>query len=455
MANIMRIGQKVLRHYKVVDLIATGGQAAVAKATSRRRGEYVAIRQLLSPVGHANHDQELARFKRAGTMTIGHPNVVDPIDFGHQHDEWYMITPFIEGGDLESFVAKHGSRLDPARAASILEKIAGGISAIHAAAAVHRDIKPANILIDAHDEPYIIDLGICREIGKDTVSSGDGLLGSPQWMAPEQIVEPAAVDHRADLHALGTVMYFMLTGSAPFTGNTPDQMLLNVCQQYPQPPSAMRGDIPPHLDQLCMHLLEKDPDARPQKADEVIAILSGQTTPPEVHHPGVQPPVVPASGVRGQDGGLGRVCPSCQRSVGDDYRYCIKCGADLNGSVTPQSRCLACGASVNGEAQCISCRRTFSSRDHRLKFKTGALTGVSFRVPEGIYVTGRTELSPRDGHLSRRHLHVACNNGTVQVQDARSANGTRINGQEADRPIQLQTGMELVLAGNTATFTSN
>jgi len=115
-------------------------------------------------------------------------------------------------------------------------------------------------------------------------------------------------------------------------------------------------------------------------------------------------------------------------------------------------RCLACGATVDGECECPGCARPFSPADHRLAFHRGALTGVSFRAPEGKYHVGRDILAPRDFHISRRHIRVVCRNGDLCLSDDGSANKTYVNGQPATKLTRLGAGSSVRIAFNEANY---
>jgi len=425
---MMQFGQ-IVRGYEVIDLIAEGGQFSVAKARCLKTGTVVAIKQLAAAPGQSNYDEELARFRRQAGLRFGHPNILDPIDSGQEDGERYIITPFVEGKSLACLVMAAGGRLPHDQARRIVLEIASGLSAVHAQGVVHRDIKPENVQIRPDGSPVLLDFGICRKVTEKTITCGAGLLGSPAFMSPEQTLNPSTVDHRSDLFSLGAVDYFMLTGFPSVRGTDVDAITRSVREDIPASPRTLDPSIPADLDSVCMTLLAKPPEHRPQTADQVIAALSGQ--------------------VRSS---AGQFCRSCGRQAVPGAKYCGACGAAL-GLAAQGPRCMACGTTVGEAASCSHCRRPFSPASHRLSGMQGTVAGAVFRIPEGIFVVGRIELSSRDAHISRRHLLVACTNGVVHFQDSGSSNGTFVAGVRADTPIMLAPGQEIVIGGNVLVYT--
>ncbi|MCH8853404.1 MAG: protein kinase [Planctomycetes bacterium] len=434
MARMMQIGEVILGRYEVEDLLSEGGQASLARGRNVDTGSLVAIRQLTASTERPDYAQELARFKRAATLHLHHANVVDPSDYGEEDGEWFMIMPYIDGLTLEAQTMRAGGTLPVREASTIACQIASGLSACHAKGVVHRDIKPANILIDQAGRVYIIDFGICSVAHESTITQGDAFLGTLSWATPEQVVDPRRFDPRLDLYALGSTFYYCLTGAMPVEGDSAEQIMLSICQWTPPSPRQLNASIPAEVDEACMRLLAKQPEDRFQTAEEFVAALNGAAEPQaRAAH-----------------------CPSCGQTVLNDAKFCTSCGAGIGLQRVAPIHCLACGAAVlQNTSTCGHCGRLFGPSGHRLTFNAGSLSGVVFRIPEGIYEIGRDALSPRDHHISRKHLSVACVNGSVHVVDAGSANKTTVDGRLADRPFALLPGTELSIAGNTAIYTNN
>jgi len=430
MAKQIQLGQLVLHHYEITDLIAEGGQASIAKGIDKNTGNYVVIRQLAASPGQSYYDEELARFQRTAQIRIGHPNVVDPIDYGQENDEHYIVMPFIEGMTLEKYVAAHGGKLAVNETVSIISSIAGGLGALQQKGIVHRDIKFDNIIVQPDGHSWILDLGICRDINQQTITKGNGLLGTLLYMSPEHVSNPGCEDHRADLYSLGVMFYFMLTGCYPASGNDTKSIILSICQHIPTSPCQLDTSIPSHIGQACMKLLAKQREQRFQTADDFIAAINGTM------------PIAAAN----------CFCVSCGAQTQQRFQYCCNCGAMLNVSQSQSALCLACGTQAGETTVCPGCGRAFSRCDHRLLFAAGSLAGTIFRIPEGNFTVGRNELSPRDYHISRKQFYMSCTNGWVYVEDAGSTNKTHVAGQPIDRQTLLLPNSEFRIAGNTATY---
>ncbi len=425
----MDVRDILLGRYEVTDIIGIGGEATLARAKDTVTGQEVVLKKLDASPDHSHFAVFLARFRRAGQLVIGHPNVLDPLGCAEQDGLWYLILPYVPGVTLEILVSRRRGPPPIQETLFLLKGLAEGLAAVHQQGVVHRDLKPSNIIVGQDGNPVIIDFGVCRIPREATITVGQGMLGSIRYMAPEQLVNPTTVDERADLYSLGAVLYYMLVGRPPFDGSTPAAIIGQLQSAQPVPPRQANPAVPAFLNQLCMRLLAKDPNGRPQTAQETVAAISSQS------HDAT-------------------FCPSCGLQQPGRGKFCPRCGAALVQSSQPASACMACGVSVNGEAGCPGCGRPFSPANHRFVFFAGALAGEVRRIPEGIFVCGRSELLSRDRRISRRQLHVACSNGRVQIQDAGSANKTYVNGQLATTPTLLQPGQTVVIAANVATYLS-
>lgn len=430
MSEMMTIDQVVLDRYEVVDLIAEAGQASVAKGHDLDTGQTVAIKRLNATPEQSHYAQELDRFRRAGSLQVNHPAVVDPIACCEEEGQWYMVMPFIDGLDLEQYVTQHGGRLSPEEAVRIIGNVADGLQAIHDCGVVHRDIKPGNILIDEEGKVHIIDLGVCRMPGQATMTGKDDLVGTLMWMSPEQITQPETVGFASDWYSLGAVFYFLLTGNPPVQGQNTESIALSICQRTPPAPAAVVSGIPPHLSSACMMLLAKRPEGRYKDADALRRAL--QTGIPE---------------------GAAISCPACTFPGAKGASYCSRCGAAFHPSPSAP-RCLACGLEAGSNATCSMCGRPFDHA-HRLEFTKGPLAGQIFHMPQGLYVVGRSELCERDQHISRRHLQVVCHDGSCTLEDAGSTNKTLVDGRPVQGTTPLTHGQTICIAGNTAIYRSH
>ena len=285
------VGQVVSGRYRVDGIVALGGMGAVFRAEHVHMRKQVALK-VLHP-STQNLPALVTRFERESIVGahVSHPNVCQATDFGQLEDgAHYLVLEYVEGRTLHD-VLKEG-RLAPDRAAVIAIQNAAGLAAAHALGIVHRDVKPANmILVEGPDvRVKIVDFGLAKlparrfhiddKIG---VTRSGTVFGTVAYMAPELARGMIAVDHRSDLYALGIILYEMLAGKHPFDAAEPSALFRQHCKQ-PPPPIAERApgaEVPPALEAVVRKLLEKDPRARYQTADELIEALD-EACPPEL-----------------------------------------------------------------------------------------------------------------------------------------------------------------------------
>src|SRR6185436_7544381 len=189
----------------------------------------------------------------------------------------YYVMPFVRGESLRARIAR--GPLPPAEVKGLLADVAKALAAAHDEGVVHRDIKPDNILVSG-GAATVADFGIAKALSSaradqdgEALTSLGTSLGTPAYMAPEQVAGDPNVDHRADIYSLGCVGYEMLTGQSPFAGKSPQQMLAAHVMEKPVPLATRRADIPPSLIALIERCLEKEPSARPQSATELVTRL--------------------------------------------------------------------------------------------------------------------------------------------------------------------------------------
>jgi serine/threonine protein kinase len=313
------IGAEIGGRYRILAKLGEGGMGTVYRAEQISLKRKVALK-LLKPelseepglVRRFNAEAELA-------AKLNHPNTVTLFDFGQEPDGTLFIAmEFIEGRSLRELLIA-GGPLPTARALHIAEQVAASLADAHAHGIVHRDLKPDNVMLMQRgrdsDVVRVLDFGIAKlrdERGDVTAmpmtQAGD-LLGTPQYMAPEQI-RAERVDGRTDVYALGAMLYEMVTGRLPFEAPTLMAILSKHLTDMPQPPSQRRPDlaIPPALEALIMHALQKSPDARPRSMEQVAERLAElrtsmpeaggfRTPPPRTHTPApgalMRPPGVP------------------------------------------------------------------------------------------------------------------------------------------------------------------
>jgi Protein kinase domain/Domain of unknown function (DUF4440) len=254
-----------------------GGMGIVYRATQLSLGRPVAVK-LIAP-DHAADPGFRERFERESRLAaaIDHPNVIPVHEAGEDGGRLYLVMRWVSGADLHGRIARAG-RLEPRRAAAFTAQVAGALDAAHAAGLVHRDVKPANVLLSG-DHAYLADFGLTRPVSSNTRMTTTGhWLGTADYMAPEQFGSEA-VDARADIYALGCVLYAMLTGEPPFRRDTVPATMLAHLHDPPPRPSRTPG-VPAEFDRVVARALAKEPERRYPSAGDlgraVVAAAEGR-----------------------------------------------------------------------------------------------------------------------------------------------------------------------------------
>lgn len=263
--------------YVVVDCLGRGGNSIVYKARNvLLPNRFVALKTLDSGNVHKG-DDALARFRREIDIVarLEHPNVVRAYDVIRTRTQIYLVLEFIEGRDLGNLIKEKGP-LPVAEAVGYAIQSATGLAYAHKCGIVHRDLKPGNLLLTRDGVVKLSDLGLARFYvhGEDDGLTLKGaFLGTPEFMAPEQAEDSSQADARSDLFSLGATLFHLLTGELPVTGSTMIHRLQQLLMVPPRPLSVARPDVPPDLAALVDRLRDRDPERRPQTADEVILAL--------------------------------------------------------------------------------------------------------------------------------------------------------------------------------------
>jgi serine/threonine protein kinase len=254
--------------YKLVGRIGQGGMGAVYEAHHLRLRKRVAVKVLNR--AQARNSEALARFHREAVVAsrLGHPNLVNVIDFGSSSDEQpYLVMEFLEGEDLDRRIQRSGSVPLP-KAIIIARQIASAVAAVHAKGIIHRDLTPANVfLVRVPHEPdfvKVLDFGVSKiKADQSRVTDASRTVGTPAYMAPEQAFGPSAdVDHRVDQWALACIVWEMLTGRPPFFADNADALFYQL-RHFPPPPLATYApDIPAAVELVLLRALSKAPTDR-------------------------------------------------------------------------------------------------------------------------------------------------------------------------------------------------
>ncbi len=262
----------VLGKYKLLDQLGRGGMSMVFVAEHMGMQRKVALKML--PKSRTQVGSFVERFRREAraSAALNHPNIVRAYDFDCQDDIYYLVMELVEGENLRELVA-HEHPLPVPRVARLLTEAAQGLQYAHECGFVHRDIKPANILIDTADKAKILDLGLAMWADSDqssvTLANDERMLGTADYLAPEQALNSHDVDSRADIYALGGTLFYTLTGQPPYPHGSIAQKIAQHQSATPPDPRTRRADCPPELARLCLLMLQKAPEARIQSAGEV------------------------------------------------------------------------------------------------------------------------------------------------------------------------------------------
>ncbi len=266
-----------LGKYKLLNHIGTGGMGAVYLAEHQVMRHRVAIKLL--PHHMAGHSAYLERFHQEARASaqLNHPNMVRAYDVDHDGNIHYLVMEYVDGTDLQAVVSRSGP-LPYTTAADYIRQAAEGLSYAHHAGLIHRDVKPANLLVDKTGVVKILDMGLARfsdeSQGSLTREYDQKMIGTVDYLAPEQAIDSHTVDARADIYSLGCTLYFLLTGDAPFPQGTIPQRLLQHQTHEPAPISQVRPDAPPALVGICRKMMAKKAEDRYQSADEVAQALA-------------------------------------------------------------------------------------------------------------------------------------------------------------------------------------
>jgi serine/threonine protein kinase len=264
--------------YRVMDKIGAGGMGIVYLGEHEKLKRRVAIKIL--PEDKTKDKLALERFYREAraAAALDHPNIVKAFDVSEQNGMHYLVMEFIDGNNLQKYVDTKGP-LPWKTAINILIQSCKGLQHASERNMVHRDIKPANILVDKSGQVKILDLGLARsfQVVQDNLtqdlSDGSDVMGSIDYIAPEQAIANNAVDVRADIYSLGATFYTLVTGKPPVDGTTA-QKLLQHQMQMPAPLSRLRPEIPESLNQVLFKMMAKRPEFRYSTPNEVIAALT-------------------------------------------------------------------------------------------------------------------------------------------------------------------------------------
>src|ERR671939_671999 len=257
--------------YRVLRRLGRGGMADVYLAEDEELGRRVAIKILNDR--HAADEQFVERFRREAKNAAGlsHPNIVAIYDRGEAEGTYYIAMEYLDGRSVKELIVRDGP-LPISLAIDYARQILAAVGFAHRHGLVHRDIKPHNVLLAGEGRVKVTDFGIARS-GASQMTEVGSIIGTAQYLSPEQ-ARGSPVDQTSDLYSVGVVLYEMLTGKVPFTGDTPVEIAMKHISATPEPPSRIRPDVPPELDKIVLRALAKDPAERYHSAEEMDADLA-------------------------------------------------------------------------------------------------------------------------------------------------------------------------------------
>jgi serine/threonine-protein kinase len=269
-----------LSGYRIERELGGGGMSRVFLAEEIALSRRVAIKVLEAHGARVDAD----RFRREVLLSaqLSHPHIVPLLAAGELDGLLYYVMPFVDGQSLRGRLRE--GELSIGEVIRLLRNIAAALSYAHARGIVHRDIKPDNVIVTG-GVAVVLDFGVSKALAASTQAPADGLtgaglaIGTPRYMAPEQVMADPNIDVRADIYAFGILAYELLTGSTPFGGNDPVKIVRAHLTETPEPVANRRAGIPPNIAALVMRCLEKERERRPATAGEVLDLLDSMTTP--------------------------------------------------------------------------------------------------------------------------------------------------------------------------------
>jgi len=260
--------------YEIHQRLARGGMAQVYLARDRSLDRPVAVKELVPEF--ATDPSFVERFRREAqaAANLSHPNIVGVYDWGTQDGTYFIVMEYVDGPSLSQVIRRDGP-LHPRRAAELAGEVAAALGFAHSRGVVHRDVKPGNVLLTATGQSKVTDFGIARALSSpdDDLTQAGSVMGTATYFSPEQ-AQGLPVDPRSDLYSLGVVLYEMVTGRPPFSGDTPLAIAYKHVQDQPAPPSTIVPEVPRGLEAIIMKLLQKRPDDRYPSAEALRADLN-------------------------------------------------------------------------------------------------------------------------------------------------------------------------------------
>ncbi|MET3698031.1 serine/threonine-protein kinase [Bacillus oleivorans] len=287
----MIIGKRISGRYKIIQMIGGGGMANVYLAHDMILDRDVAIKILR--MDFSDNENFIRRFHREAqsATSLAHPNIVSIYDVGEEDDIYYIVMEYVEGMTLKQYIQLH-SPLSVHKVIEIMEQLASAIAHAHQNHIVHRDIKPQNILIDKHDVVKITDFGIAMAISATAITQTNSVLGTVHYLSPEQ-ARGGMANKKSDIYSLGIVMFELLTGRLPFSGESAVSIALKHLQNETPSVKGLNPNIPQSVENIVLKATAKDPFHRYESAEELADDLKTALDPDRMNE---KPFIVPKDG---------------------------------------------------------------------------------------------------------------------------------------------------------------